>query len=211
MSRTVSAVGTRTPTTKESGVMEQTITIAPPRISKLTVVVQGTSPLITHAWSVKAKQMMLDKQMKKATKAKEAKNPEQDYLDSLYVMPEGQGYGFPSVGFKAAVVRAGTYADFHMTFLRGAFHVPGELVKIDGEPSPREDMVRLSGKVADIRYRAQFEDWSANIPVHLNESALSREQLANLFLIAGFAVGVGEWRPEKNGQYGRFEIMEVRG
>lgn len=186
--------------------MEESIKIAPPRISKLHAVIVGSSPLITHAWSQKAKQMMLDKQMKKATKAKEAKNPEQDFLDSLYVLPDGDGYGFPSVGFKAAVVRAGTYADFHMTFLRGAFHIPGELVRIEGNPTPREDMVRLSGKVADIRHRAEFKEWTASVPVHLNEAALSREQLANLFVIAGFAVGVGEWRPEKNGQYGRFEL-----
>lgn len=189
----------------------QVVNIAAPRIVKLHAVIEGTSPLITHAWSVKAKQMMLDKQMKRATKAKEAKNPEQDFLDSLYILADGDGYGFPSVGFKAAIVRAGTYADFHMTFLRGAFHIPGELVRIDGTPEPREDMVRLSGKVADIRYRGQFVEWSANLPIHLNEAALSREQLANLLVIAGFAVGVGEWRPEKNGQYGRFELKELAG
>jgi hypothetical protein len=206
----MTVAGTVNANNKGDGVMENsTALIAPPKIRKIRAIIKGTSPLITHAWSQKAKQMMLDKQMKKATKAKEAKNPEQDYLDSLYVLPDGDGYGFPSIGFKAAVVRAGTYADFHMTFLRGAFHIPGELVRIEGNPTPREDMVRLSGKVADIRYRAQFVDWAAEIPIQLNESALSMEQLANLLVIAGFAVGVGEWRPEKNGQYGRFEIVNL--
>jgi len=46
--------------------------------------------------------------------------------------------------------------------------------------------------------------------VQLNTSAVSIEQLANLFVIAGFAVGVGEWRPEKNGQYGRFEVATIQ-
>jgi len=63
---------------------------------KLTLI--GDSPLITHQWSAKAKKMMLDKQMKKATGAREAKNPEQDYKDSLYVHPDG-GYGFPAIAF----------------------------------------------------------------------------------------------------------------
>lgn len=54
-----------------------------------------------HAWSEKAKRQMLDKQMKKAQSAKEAKSPEQDYHDSLYHL-EGGGYGFPAVAFKAA-------------------------------------------------------------------------------------------------------------
>ena len=184
------------------------ISVPAPSIVHLKVHVAGTSPLICHRWSEKAKKEMLDKQMKKATKAKQAKEPEKDYEASLYRTEDG-GYGFPSVAFKAAVVRAGTYADMHMTFLRGALHVTGELVSLDGQPQMREDMVRLNGKTADIRYRGEFPKWSAAVPVELNESVLSVEQLANLFTIAGFSVGVGEWRPEKNGQYGRFETESI--
>jgi hypothetical protein len=188
--------------------MGDVILLTPPRIETVTIEVTGTSPLICHKWSDKAKKQMLDKQTKAATRAKTAKNPEQDFKDSLYVHPDG-GYGFPSVAFKGAVVRAGTYAEMKMTFLRGAFHVTGELVSIEGKPSMREDMVRLNGKVADIRYRGEFKEWSASVQLHLNTSALSIEQAANLFVIAGFAVGVGEWRPEKNGQYGRFEVAAI--
>jgi hypothetical protein len=86
----------------------------------------------------------------------------------------------------------------------------GELVRIVGEPSMREDMVRLPSRVADIRHRGEFKDWSATITLQVNTSSLSVEQLANLFLIAGFAVGVGEWRPERNGQYGRFEVGGIQ-
>lgn len=187
---------------------DNTVVVYRPNIARLRVHVHGTSSLICHRWSEKAKKQMLDKQMKKASKAKEPKDPEGDFRESLYVTDEG-GYGFPAVGFKAAVVRAGTYADMHMTFLRGALHVSGELVPIEGEPQMREDMVRLGGKTADIRYRGEFPKWKAAVPVELNESVLSIEQLVNLFTIAGFAVGVGEWRPEKNGQYGRFEVEGV--
>ena len=63
----------------------------------------GDSMLVTHKWSNKAKKQMLDKQMKVAATGKEAKNPEQDYLDSMYVLEDGS-YGFPTVGFKAAAV-----------------------------------------------------------------------------------------------------------
>jgi hypothetical protein len=67
----------------------------------------------------------------------------------------------------------------------------------------------LQGKTADIRHRGEFKEWTASVPLHLNTSALSIEQVANLFVIAGFAVGVGEWRPERNGQYGRFEVGAI--
>lgn len=183
------------------------LTLPKPSIAPVIVHVAGTSPLISHRWSDKAKKQMLDKQMKKASKAKEAKDPEKDYEESIYRLDSGAP-GFPAVAFKAAAVRAGTYADMKMTYLRGAFHVSGELVEIDGEPRMREDMVRVQ-QTADIRYRAEFPNWSAAVPVELNETALSVEQLVNLFTIAGFAVGIGEWRPEKNGQYGRFNVEKI--
>jgi len=171
------------------------------------ITLRGTSPLISHRWSDKAKQMMLAKQMKKASTGKEAKNPEQDFRDSLYTHPDG-GYGFPTIAFKACAVRAGTYANQKMTFLRGAFHViGGELVRIEGEPRMREDMVRVANGVADIRYRGEFPSWSCQIRVVYNARAISIEQILNLFRIAGFSVGIGEWRPEKDGVYGMFEVM----
>ena len=189
--------------------MGEVIMLAPPRVETVHIEVVGTAPLICHRWSEKAKKQILDKQTRAASKAKQAKNPDDDFHVSLYPHPDG-GYGFPSVAFKAAAVRAGTYSDMKMTFLRGAFHVTGELVRLAGEPSKREDMVRLQGKTADIRYRGEFKEWSASVPVQVNTSVLSVEQIANLFLIAGFAVGVGEWRPERNGQYGRFELGSVQ-
>lgn len=175
-------------------------------IANLQIKLVGESPLICHAWSDKAKKQMLDKQMKKAKTAKEAKDPKADYLASLYKHPDG-GYGFPCVAFKAAAVGACRFSDgLKMTQARGAFHVVGELAKIDGEPRMREDMVRLSMGVADIRYRGEFWPWSATLTIQYNSDAFSPEQIVNLFNIAGFGIGIGEWRPEKSGQYGRFRV-----
>src|SRR3546814_8870185 len=72
-----------------------------------------------HAWSEKAKKMMLDKQMKKATKAKEAKDPQADYEACFYRTPTGD-YGFPTIGLKAAMVAACRFVDMKMTEARGA-------------------------------------------------------------------------------------------
>ena len=35
---------------------------------------------------------------------------------------------------------------------------------------------------------------------------LSAAQIVNLFNTAGFGVGIGEWRSEKDGQYGSFHV-----
>jgi hypothetical protein len=186
----------------------QEVKLAGLAVERIRLRLVGSSPLIVHKWSEKAKKQMLDKQMKRASQGKVAKDPEQDYRESLYIREDGS-YGFPAVAFKAAAVRAGTYCDMKMVFLRGAFHVEGDLVQVEGEPEPREDMVRVGMGTADIRYRPQFPKWATELDITYNSRALTPEQIVNLFEIAGFAVGVGEWRPEKDGQFGRFRVETV--
>lgn len=185
--------------------MAEAIELPKINVQHIRLTLIGDSPLICHRWSEKAKRQILDKQMKKAKGGKEAKDPERDYEDSLYRLPDGR-YGFPAVAFKSAAVSACRFADMKMTEARGAFHVVGEMVEIDGEPGPREDMVRVGMGAADIRYRGEFKTWRAAITVRFNASVLSAEQIVNLFNIAGFGVGIGEWRPEKDGSYGMFHV-----
>lgn len=183
----------------------QQINLPPLKIERVAFTIIGDSPLIVHAWSKKAKQQMLDKQMKRATKAKEAKDPEADYEACFYRLPDGR-YGFPTIGVKAAMVGACRFLDAKMTIARGAFHIDGELLHIEGEPQPREDMVRVGMGTADIRYRPEFPSWRMVVPLKFNASVITPEQLANLLNTAGFAIGIGEWRPERNGQYGCFHV-----
>lgn len=189
---------------------EGPISLPPIEKRRIEVPIRSASPLIMHAWSRKAIQMMLDKQTKKATQAREAKNPEQDYEDSMYKLPDGR-LGFPAGGFRNAMVRAGTYANEKMTFLRGVMFVIGDdehgrMVAIDGTPQPREDMVRVGPGIADIRYRAEIPEWKAALHIEYNARSISAEQVVNLVSIAGFSVGIGDWRPEKDGPYGRWEV-----
>ncbi len=184
------------------------IEIKRPDLRIIAVDIFGTSPLICHKWSEKAKKEMLDKQMGKP-KVKAFKNPEKDYKESLYEMTDG--YGFPAVAFKNAAVRAASNLDITMVQARQMFFViadEGDLIHIKGEPTMREDMVRLNGKTADIRYRGEFRNWRATLNIKYNAGVISDDQVVNLFQLAGFSVGIGEWRPERNGSFGCFTLFE---
>ena len=181
-------------------------------IKAVLIKIRGTNALIMHKWSEKAKKQMLAKQQKRASKGKNMKDPQCDYRESIYYMPDGKRYAFPAVAFKCAAVRAAKQCEIAMADARVFFHVNGtdgerDLIEIKGEPRLREDIVRLQGKTADLRYRPEFKEWEAEFLVKYNSRAISEEQILNLFQIAGFSVGIGEWRPEKNGQYGTFEIV----
>jgi hypothetical protein len=188
-------------------IIKEEVSIKPINVQKSEITIIGDSPLIVHAWSERVKKGMLDKQMKKAASAKEAKDPERDYEECFYKTADGK-HGFPAMGFKSAAVKAaGRFADgMKMTEVRGAFHVDVEMVEISGTPSMREDMVRVGMGTADIRYRPEFKKWQATLPIRYNADAISLEQIVNIINLAGFHVGVGEWRPERNGRYGLFHV-----
>jgi len=193
------------------------------KLEMMEVTLVGDSPLIVHAWSMKAKSEMLGKQLKLARGAKEARDPKADFEASMYRLADG-GFGFPSVAFKNAAVTAGTsVAGLTKIAARQAFQILGEdadimgafegskartnLARIEGgDPQMREDMVRVGMGTADLRYRAEFPRWFTRILVRYNANVLSPAQILNLLNTAGFAVGVGEWRPERNGQHGLFHV-----
>jgi len=185
----------------------ETIEIPGLRLQTITVQVEGDSPLIQHKWSEKAKKQMEAKQQGKASRGRQVKKPKEEYAACLYEHPSG-GYGHPAIAFKAAAVRAAKSIGMPMTDARQAFHITGELVKLKGKPSMREDMVRVANGAADIRYRAQFKKWTAELVIRYNESMVTAEQVINLINISGFGTGVGEWRPEKGGAFGTFHVSE---
>ncbi len=195
------------------------IALPPLALEVVEIPIIGTSPLIVHAWSEKALRAMADKQQRRASKGREAKDPRADFIGSLYpldALPEAPTdedlaacrYGFPAVAFKSAAVTACTSTgSITKIAARQAFHVVGEMVEIIGPPpAMREDVTRVGMGVADLRYRGQFDPWGAKVRVEINTAVISAEQIVNLFNLAGFAVGVGEWRPERDGGYGRFRV-----
>jgi len=192
---------------KKVNTTEKPIELPAMNIQHAEIVLVGDSSLISHKWSEKSKKEIRDKQQKKAKTAKDVRNPEAEFKDSLYHF-EGGGYGFPAVAFKAAAVNACSHVDgITKVHARGAFHIMCELIKIEGdEPVQREDMVRVGMGVADLRYRGDFKKWRCTVPIRFNANVLSLEQIINIFDTAGFSTGVGEWRPQKNGDYGMFHV-----
>jgi len=189
-------------------------TLKPLDIQHVEVKIKGTSPLIMHRWDQKAKQMMLDKQMKK-TVTKVAKDPEADYEATIYKFEDG-GLGFPADAFKQSMIRGAKQLELTMTDMRTGFFIHGvycerdarELVPLKGDLSMREDMVRIAMGTADIRYRAQVSNWTATLNISHNASIVSFDYIVNMIQAAGYGVGLGDWRPEKDGMFGRFEIVQ---
>ena len=209
----------------------EVIEIRPIEIKKVTVRVVGDTPLIMHAWSEKAKRMMLEAQMGIAKgKKKEVKNPADDFIRSMYwltPMPEdgtmesfeeaianGARFGFPVTAFKQAAISAAYrmgWAKDKMS-MRGAFYIDSDengMIEIHSDtPEMREDMVKVGMGTADIRYRGEFKNWYADLTISYNANGqYSLENIVNIINAGGYVCGVGEWRPERDGQNGMFHVQ----
>jgi hypothetical protein len=202
------------------------VIIPKPNHSTLEVKLIGSSPLIMHAWSSKAKKEILDKQQKKAKNAKQARDPDREYEESIYYLApptkdgikrlgtledwadvpmEKRRFCFPANAVKSALVDACSFVqDLTKVLARGALFIEDGVVEIIGKPQKRDDMVTIGMGTKDLRFRAEFETWHTTFRVVYNADILSPEMILNLFAHAGFSVGLGEWRPQKDGVNGRF-------
>jgi len=174
----------------------------------------GLSPLIVHAWGMKAIRMIEDKQQKKGKQPKEAKDPEVEMESCFYPKSAAGKHTIPASAIKQAIVSAATSLDDKINFsqkkIKQALFVVGDYLELEAsKPTMRTDMVRVGGmsKSADVRYRPQFEKWNCSFMVDYNASIYSVEQVGQLIEVAGFAVGICEWRPEKGGSFGRFTLQ----
>lgn len=184
----------------------------------LLIPLVGTAPLIVHKFSEKSKRQMLDAMQGRKT-PKQPKDPEADYEAAFY-KHDDEGYGFPVIAFKAASVSACRFFGkaMPMTLARQCIFFDAEfskrdgqkLARIIGEPHMREDVVRVGMGGSDLRYRPEFTEWQTQVEVTYVKSMLTRESVVSLIEAGGMGVGVGEWRPEKKGDFGTYQIDETR-
>lgn len=189
----------------------------------------GDTPLITHAWSEKARREMLVKQVKATKPGKEPRDPQADFVSSLYEMGDG-GYGFPATGVKNCILSA-AHKDkgIARTGVMAALWINAEMVRTrpalagaicdmpllriwGGDPEMREDMVKIGAglnKTANLAYRGQFTVWGMRVTGRFNAAILSAATLCFLIQESGMAAGLGEWRNERKGMFGAFHLADV--
>jgi protein required for attachment to host cells len=173
--------------------------------------IRGTSPLITHQWSEKAKREMREKHQGKKTKNRDVRVPQEEFEAAAYKTSDGK-YGVPGMAIKNAIVTAAhKNLGIERTMVRKALFLKCEDVNnviplIAKAPVMREDLVRVGNGAPDLRYRPMWAEWACDMVFEVDTELLTKEDVLALVNRAGFGVGICEWRPEKDGEYGRFEI-----
>lgn len=177
----------------------------------VTIRVEGMSPLLMHN-----PENMLARDSANAKK-KTIPTAEEEAKGGLYRTADDTLY-LPTTAFAACARRAAVGRRIGKTaatsVVKGALFPATEITPLltpDGEPLDEYDIdVRRAvvQRQAVNRARPKFEKWAASVAFDLDEEFLPEPVLRDLLEIGGKTVGVGDFRPECSGPFGRFRLVD---
>lgn len=201
------------------------VTVKAPQFQVAEFRIRGNAPYVQNKFSKRAFQGIRDTQeagqTAKKGKAKEAKDFQQCYEDSMHKTKAGW-CGIPAPAFRCALISACRIVGFQMTKAKLSVFTEADgydaddgtpLVKITkGEPSKMESTVRLPNGSIDIRARAMWQPgWEAKVRIKFDSDQFTLQDITNLMVRVGIQVGVGEGRPDSKNSagmdWGTFDVM----
>lgn len=216
---------TETPVETIEAPSGRAIVIAKPRFQTARILIQGTTPLVLHKFSEKAKQTIQATQeagsQSRKGKAREARNFEDNFHAARHLSTDGWD-GFPASAVRNACISACRVVGFKMTLAKlsifcvaDGFSPDGTgLVRITkGEPTMDIRAARNANGGTDLRARPMWAPgWEATITIRWDLDQFSAEDIVNLLARAGMQVGIGEGRPDSHQSagvgWGEFVVVE---
>ena len=61
-----------------------------------------------------------------------------------------------------------------------------------------------------LAHRPRIDEWSAAFTVEFDETLIKKTQIEKILADTGSRVGLMDFRPEKKGPYGRFEVTSIK-
>jgi len=140
-------------------------------------------------------------------------NDEEEARLRLYVDDDGN-HCHPSEAFLKAMIKAVSGKKFGKLFatstLKGSVFIVENWTIIedeDGSPSTEYTIDRRSvviGKSRVLRCRPCWEEWHMRLVLEVDTAICSTQNVLDALRLAGRTVGVGDYRPQCGGGFGRF-------
>lgn len=202
---------------KKSTKETTTIDIMELRMGRVKACILGNTPMIMHRFSQKAwHELLLPKA--KANRAEREENLKHDpigeFRGALYMNRnerEPAAIHVPAGSFQAALASAALdLPGASKSQIKRLTTVTSVQVNLFGTPRMAMHMVRSSdmARTPDVRTRPIFDEWACGVEIEFVESLIKAGQVINLLNAAGTIVGIGDWRPQKGGSFGKFKVVD---
>jgi hypothetical protein len=200
------------------------VSITPPSWRYASINVRSTAPFVYNKFSAKAKLAMRLKQeggqQASNKRTRKPKNFEEAWKESCHIARDGQWYGFPCSGLRAALIDSCRLTGAKMTMAKMTLFVLADGYSDDGEAlvrfttgTPRgvEHTVSFQN-TTDIACRGMIDEWTATIRIKWDSDQFSAVDVVNLLARAGGQNGIGAGRANSKtstGQgWGSFEVAD---
>lgn len=153
-----------------------------------------------------------------ARKMREEISPE-EMAESKVLKNEKGEMGFPVDYLFASLVAAGRKVKLEKrtnistadgTLLFSFLSIEGEFVAfLDQKAGWETDIRRVVNKTtkgAMAAVRPKFRNWGFRVVIAVDTAQIALEKIRQLFRVAGTTQGLGDFRPSKKGQFGRFAL-----
>lgn len=181
----------------------------------ISIKIEGVSPLLIHRFSESSEGEQNIK-MKKSGKT-DYGTPREQAEKCCYMDDITQALWVPSTWIKGAIQTVAS--DYKLKGSRkslksvsGGSILPSEEkiyfcekytlkdIEVDSRP-----VVIQRARV--MRHRARLEKWSLDFFLELDESIIPTESLNELIIDSGKRSGIGDFRPQKGGPFGRYQLV----
>jgi hypothetical protein len=184
----------------------------PLELKGVAIVVEGTGKgYLSNKFPDEVMEGIAAKQSGKGgAKASKIRDLKKEFEQSIRLDEKGRCC-MPASAFKNAMVRAAKAVGIAMTDAKSMFQIEEELLPIQNSKPMQHRRAVKEGRVACCACFPNMprKPWVVRIPVTYDAAQTSREVLVDLLNRAGFFVGVGAWRPEKNGSMGMFRVKGI--
>jgi len=186
-------------------------------MKNVKVTLKGTASYLMCRFSDESEQQSPTRKM-----LVQHKTPREEATKLAYQDEEGHFY-FPSICIKRLLCAVASNHKLKGQRKSARFVVPGavrvtpEVVTLtngDGQ-TPITDfevdsrpIVIPSTRGRVMRHRPRFDCWSASFALRINDDVLPSDFVHTLLIEGGDSNGLGDFRPERGGEFGTFQVIE---
>lgn len=177
-------------------------------MKEFNVEIAGTTPLLFNRFM----ESSIASETKKRAGAQKKHNPE----DKLYKTPDGEIYT-PSTHIRGSLINASKQFKIRGKSRATYSKLVGSAIEINPDAIVHKiqdweefiiSAVNPNTRGRMLVNRPKMNEWKIEFQLKFPENDIPVEVMKNILDYAGQYVGIGDWRPDKKGKYGKFIVTK---
>lgn len=170
----------------------------------VSVKIEGTTPLLQHRFPEE------DNPEGKSKKKKKEYDSQEQCEKALYQSEDGIIYQ-PADCLKGALMKASTSFQYegkktYKEIIAGSVFIQPDAIPHLNQKWVIDRRAVVIQRARIMRARPKFDKWALKFEMEYDEDFISKDKLKEILDFAGARKGIGDYRPEKGGSFGKFIV-----